>query len=90
MSFYTFRQNNSGGFYDGFPFVIIEASSPVQANELAQDYGVYFNGVEQGRDCPCCGDRWYTMSESDASDIPTVYDGREVAQNDPDVLIVWA
>lgn len=26
---------------------------------------VYFNGVYNGDDCPCCGDRWYRLEEND-------------------------
>lgn len=31
---------------------------------------VYFNGVYNGDDCPCCGDRWYKLEEND---LKTVY-----------------
>ena len=26
-----------------------------------------------GNDCPCCGDRWYRVDESDGSDVPSIY-----------------
>ena len=68
MKFYIFNQNNSGGYWDkilGFK-VIIEAENPKQANKLAEVMGIYFNGVETGEDCPCCGDRWYEVDEYDA------------------------
>ena len=32
---------------------------------LAEDIGLYFDGVEQGMDCSCCGDRWYRAWEDD-------------------------
>ena len=57
MKFYIFNQNNTGGTWDrllGFK-VIIEAENPRQANKLAEVMGVYFDGVESGEDCPCCG-----------------------------------
>lgn len=60
--FYEFDQNNSGG---GFVVnnelchrLIIEADSHSEAVSKAEDLGCYWNGVEDGMDCPCCGDRW--------------------------------
>tara|TARA_R110000851_G_scaffold125896_3_gene256969 strand:+ start:331 stop:726 length:396 start_codon:yes stop_codon:yes gene_type:complete len=56
---YKFWQNNSGGGYVGSHYVIVEADGPDEANELAvKSEAVYFDGVETGRDCECCGDRW--------------------------------
>lgn len=66
--FYVFDQNNSGGYWDkvlGYK-VIIEAENPRQANKLAEVMGIYFNGVENGEDCECCGDRWCEVDEYDA------------------------
>lgn len=57
--FYEYDQNNSGGFWK-LPAisVIIEASSPEEANKIAQENGVYFD--DKWDDCPsCCGSRWY-------------------------------
>ncbi len=59
-NFYEYDQNNSGGNF-GPPAikVFIEANSVVEAYEIAQDkYGIYFDGVDNGMDCDCCGDRW--------------------------------
>lgn len=56
--FYLFRQINSGGFFEGAPFLIVEAASSQEAEALAVDAGAYFDGVAAGRDCECCGDRW--------------------------------
>jgi hypothetical protein len=56
--FYEYRQNNSGGDYIGPIRLIIEAPNYVVANEIAEKNGVYWNGVRDGKDCPCCGDRW--------------------------------
>lgn len=75
--FYDFNQNNSGG---GFDFneeagithhVIIEANSEDQAIARAVAIGIYFDGCEDGTDCPCCGDRWSTPWGGD--DEPQVY-----------------
>jgi hypothetical protein len=79
--FYTYNQNNSGGKFhfneeDGIThIVIIEADDVIEANFKAESVGIYFNGVEEGRDCECCGDRWYeTSGKWDVSETPTVYD----------------
>lgn len=65
-NFYVFRQNNSGGDFIGPQYVIVGAVSPEQAEELAVCYGdVYFNGVNKGIDCPCCGDRWWPLYGND-------------------------
>jgi hypothetical protein len=40
--------------------VWVMARSEAEADELVQKYaGVYFDGIERGLDCDCCGDRWY-------------------------------
>lgn len=75
--FYTFTQNNSGGRFtlnmeEGITQdVIIEADSLSEALEKAEDLGLYFNGVDTGRDCSCCGDRWH--SSPDENDFPKLY-----------------
>lgn len=56
---YQYSQNNSGGAYLGPAVgVYIEAESAEHADERAQEVGIYFGGVESGRDCECCGGRW--------------------------------
>lgn len=79
--FYTFRQNNSGGSFDRDAdideVVIIEADSEDQANNKAEDIGIYFYGVRSGRDCECCGDRW-TPYYGGATNDPEIYG--EIAQ----------
>lgn len=59
-NFYEIRQNNSGGSFDkNMPRCMwIEASSEEEACEIAEEHGVYFDGIEKGIDCHCCGDRW--------------------------------
>lgn len=65
--FYEFSQNNSGGSFATDKKLchrlIIEANDEDEACRIAEDLGVYFNGCEDGMDCPCCGDRWYRPSE---------------------------
>ena len=77
--FYEFRQNNSGGSFTvdqerGISrSVIIEATDHIHANYLAGRLGIYFDGVDQGNDCSCCGDRWYKVSEGDGCEVPAHY-----------------
>lgn len=62
MQWYEFNQNNSGGSFvvdDRLCHrVFIEADSVEAATDKALSLGVYFDGARDGRDCPCCGDRW--------------------------------
>ena len=62
MSYFKFRQNNSGGAFAGTPLVFVQADNAADANSIAQQNGVYFNGVADGVDCDCCGDRWYPVT----------------------------
>lgn len=72
--FYTYRQNNSGGSFNGPYAVIIEAKNTDEADALAESKArVYFDGCDNGRDCSCCGDRWGRASDYDAADSPTLY-----------------
>lgn len=85
--FYTYRQNNSGGYYIGPSYVIVEADSSSEADFIAEQNGIYFNGVMRGRDCECCGDRWYNAWDDDATDEPMVY--REPAIESENCVIVY-
>lgn len=75
--FYTFYQNNSGGHDvendDLTKNVIIEANSADEANAIATRLGIYFDGCSYGRDCNCCGDRWYPVYEGEGKDFPSYY-----------------
>ena len=73
MSYFKFRQNNSFGHFVGTPLVFVQADNASDANSIAQDHGVYFNGVADGLDCDCCGDRWFPVSDDDAQDQPSYY-----------------
>lgn len=65
--FYLYSQNNSGGSFitneNVAHRVFIEAKSGFDANEKAEFIGIYFDGVSDGIDCECCGDRWYEHDE---------------------------
>ena len=70
MPLFQFRQNNFGGQFIGPKFVVVKADDADQANQIAQDQGpVYFDGVADGIDCDCCGDRWYPVHDFNADDI---------------------
>ena len=78
MKYFTYHQNNSGGSFDyddkiGITTnVIIEAKSADEANQIAEKIGIYWNGMEDGSDCECCGDRWHPQSGK-GDDVPSVY-----------------
>lgn len=88
--FFTFNQNNSGGRFRynehaGITrYVIIEAIDYRHAITRAENIGLYFDGVEDGRDCDCCGDRWY-RPYGDGNDEPVIY-GVSVASHKRDGL----
>lgn len=74
LKIYTYRQNNSGGSFHIDPsrgigvHVYIEAIDANHANDIAENIGIYFNGVHDGMDCQCCGDRWSVADDSDIID----------------------
>lgn len=89
--FFHFSQNNSGGSFnfdekDGITHhVIIEAHNRDDAIERAKNIGIYFDGVEKGRDCECCGDRWYVPWTDDGDEHPSVY-GTPLTEFIPKIL----
>ncbi len=74
MKFYRFRQNNSGGMFDGSGIVYVQAENTDEANKIAEENGIYFNGCHEGIDCDCCGDRWHETDSWDAEDNMTSED----------------
>ena len=59
MSWFKYGQNNSGGvFYGPYMAIWVEAPDTDTANDIAEQHGAYFDGVRDGIDCDCCGDRW--------------------------------
>ena len=82
--FFDYRQNNSGGNFTedhrrGISVnVIVEADSAKDADDRAQGIGLYFDGCSSGRDCSCCGDRWYSQSGwgssgEEGDEVPSIY-----------------
>ena len=56
-------------------YVLIQARNGAHADERAEEIGIYFNGVDDGMDCECCGDRWYPTKYADnkGDETPRVY-----------------
>ncbi len=77
--YFTYSQNNSGGTFvvdtdAGINrHVIIRAESAEKANGFAQLIGIYFDGVEQGIDCSCCGDRWFRADDYEGCACAEIY-----------------
>ena len=83
--FYEISQNNTGGSFvtDNklCHRLFIEAESEKEAISKAEDLGCYWNGVDEGQDCPCCGDRWYPSGHSvDLEDMNKKWGGYEVSE----------
>lgn len=74
--FFQFDQNNSGGSFITNDKVchrlFIEADSVEEAVEKAENLGCYWYGIDNGMDCPCCGDRWCNSPWE--NDYPMEYD----------------
>ncbi|PAD70548.1 hypothetical protein CHH83_01735 [Bacillus sp. 7586-K] len=76
--FFTYMQNNSFGTFDVnenvCETVIVEAENYQNANDKAEEIGIYFNGCLSGIDCHCCGDRWEEQEEWDEGyDVPSIH-----------------
>lgn len=89
--FYNYRQNNSGGSFDIDDVftsnMIIEADNATESDSIAESIGIYFNGCEDDRDCPCCGDRWDSQW-GDGDTVPSIY-GEPVGSGDNTYNTMW-
>jgi hypothetical protein len=80
MKVYEWSQNNSGGVFDTDDQlchrVVIEAETLDEAEEKAFSLGIYYDGVERGYDCDCCGDRWVRpwVGDEDFDDKESLFD----------------
>lgn len=98
MSWYHYCQNNSGGSHEydasrGISVdVYVEADSADEANERALEIGLYFDGVDGGRDCDCCGNRWYeeTYAQDDDFEPPTEDEALLIDENARSTPMKWA
>lgn len=71
--FFTFSQNNSGGYYEeddvATHYVIIEATDYKDANKIAEDKGLFDYSW-----CECCGERFLSMwDDDDGSEFPMIH-----------------
>lgn len=79
MPFYHFRQNNTGGSFDydrdlGITVnVVIEGDDADDITERAAKIGLYWDGCQYEKDCPCCGDRWSRPWAEHLDEHPMVY-----------------
>ena len=84
--YFHFSQNNPGGSFDVNEkvahHVIIQAHSADEANRLALEVGIYFDGCSTGQDCSCCGDRW-SPAYGEGDETPMIYD------SDPATYKAW-
>lgn len=91
-NWYKYDQNNSGGYFavnDNVSiYVLIQATSAGEANQRAQNVGIYFDGCSLGFDCGCCGDRWYNTE--DMLDTFRTYDWRSKRTSDFDNILDYA
>ncbi len=88
--YYRYTQNNSNGCFVGAQYVIVDAATAERAEVLALGAGVYFDGVEAGRDCPCCGDRWTRYVDEYATEAEALasIDASRRREGDSDVYVV--
>ena len=61
--------------------MIVEAHCAAEANDRAEGLGIYFDGVENDRDCACCGDRWY-LAWGQGDDEPQIYGHHPATYNE--------
>lgn len=89
IMFFTFRQNNSGGYFivnDNVAVnLIIEAVNAEDAvdkmSEITENYSEY---------CDCCGERWssWWVNDEDGTDKPMIW-GEEVNKESGSVVIYY-
>ena len=82
MAFFTYIQNNTGGSFDFNDkvthIVVVEETTASRADARAELLGIYFDGVREGSDCACCGDRW-SRAYGEGYEVPSLY-GRPVEE----------
>lgn len=82
MKLYEYNQNPSGGHFVGsYSKIFVIANNPEQADQFFLELGFgYFDGVDTGIDCECCGDRWKrTKHFVEVDDV----EGFMIQENDP-------
>lgn len=83
---FSFRQNNSGGYYvltdDVGVMVWVEAAGAEQANERFSELDNRSSNY-----CDCCGPRWLYTPYSDRDGVSAEVMEREVAETEGQVVI---
>jgi hypothetical protein len=89
MTYYIYRQNNSGGSFIAPAInIVVKADSPEQAETIALANGMYFD-PEFEQDCECCGERWYGSPDvSDTVPVPSEWDTKWANADDVPVQLV--
>jgi len=85
MKFFDYNQNNSGGVDCGYKYVIVEAVDHKDADErvlISNEVDVYFDGCRDGKDCPCCGDRWSRQWSDIGTTEPSIFGQNVVVEDD--------
>lgn len=84
MKWFQYTQNNSGGRFDVDDkvsnYVLIQAHNGTEADGIAEVVGIYFNGVEDGNDCECCGDRWDVCCRDKGTNAPGEYNALQYGE----------
>lgn len=82
MKWFTYDQNNSGGYFidndEVTHMICVQAENADAANakaeEITKEYGEY---------CECCGERWYINEvDGDGFDVPSHY-GEPLSSSQP-------
>jgi hypothetical protein len=81
--FYTFNQNNSGGYFIENDvvahYLIVEASNAKEAVEKMQDITTNYSEY-----CSCCGERWSSwLDDEDGTEEPMVFDTK-IKEQEPE------
>lgn len=74
--FHTFVQNFDGRHKiindDISIFTVIEGENLEDIINLAQNLGIYFDGVKNFQDCSCCGDRWERPKQEELTNLAEI------------------
>jgi hypothetical protein len=87
--FYTYRQNNTGGrWLKEFPhYVIVEADTGMEANQIASDNGVDFEDTG----CTTCGPRWSPKEEWEQGfEVPSIYSEGDIDLKKLEYVQEWS
>lgn len=105
INLYRYCQTNSGGsFKDTKKSYVKDAIFPLKQKgdfeKIYKDIGVtaktiipkmiYFDGVEKGLDCECCGDRWDELWEDEATTEVFIFEDLKDYENNKSELMIYS